>query len=710
MVHDQRRPCFLGFRSARLSAPMDDSAITPPATPALTDSSSDRLDSWKQIAAYLGRGVTTVQRWEQDEGLPVHRLPHAKKGSVFAYRRQLDAWQVSRAQLSATTTAIPEPQATTSAHDAAPVRRWSAQRTLFVAAGLAACLIAALLAALSFGRRAGAPSVANGASLLPPQPLANDSANEGSPSLSPDGSHVVYYWALEGADGLYVKPIAGGTPHRLALGSVKSPRLPRWSPRGDLIAFLSQENDGVRGVYIVSTAGGVPRRLTSAAGYGLCWTPGGEAVGFADRNASGEPLSIFQVSIQTGEKDRLTVPPASSFGDTDCSFSSDGKLAVSRFFTTQQADVCVIVTPGALDSAVVRLTYASEGITGLAWTPDDRAVVFGTASGLWRIQASSDTPQPPILIARGGGQPAYPTFSRSPAAHSHRLAYELVIFDVNLWRWDAGGAGTNTLKKLSGSTVWDDDADYSPDGRQLAFVSNRTGTPEIWLAAADGSQARQITFHRGPPAVAPKWSPDGRHVAYTSLVGGNQDVYVARVDGTQASRITWEPSQEENPSWSRDGRWIYFRSDRTGTGRIWKMPSDGSGTPVQVTTGEGSQAFESPDGTVVYFVRPGHVPGLWSIGESGKETLVLPGVEKGFWGIADTGIAYIVTSAVHSRAGPTLRFFDFASGQVSTLTEIPVRSTQLVGGLTVSRDGRSVVWAQTDRADRDLMLIDPWRP
>ena len=58
---------------------------------------NDRLDSWKEIAAYLGRGTTTVQRWEQDESLPVHRLPHAKKASVFAFKRELDAWRVARA-------------------------------------------------------------------------------------------------------------------------------------------------------------------------------------------------------------------------------------------------------------------------------------------------------------------------------------------------------------------------------------------------------------------------------------------------------------------------------------------------------------------------------------------------------------------------------------------------------------------------------------
>ena len=56
-----------------------------------------RLDSWKEIAAYLKRGARTVQRWEREEGLPVHRLPHEKLGSVYAYSAELDAWWSSRA-------------------------------------------------------------------------------------------------------------------------------------------------------------------------------------------------------------------------------------------------------------------------------------------------------------------------------------------------------------------------------------------------------------------------------------------------------------------------------------------------------------------------------------------------------------------------------------------------------------------------------------
>src|SRR5258708_29280477 len=68
------------------------------------DAQRRRLESWKEIASYLGRDVTTVRRWEKREGLPVHRLHHSKLGSVYAYSGEIDAWRGERAPAAATET------------------------------------------------------------------------------------------------------------------------------------------------------------------------------------------------------------------------------------------------------------------------------------------------------------------------------------------------------------------------------------------------------------------------------------------------------------------------------------------------------------------------------------------------------------------------------------------------------------------------------
>jgi hypothetical protein len=256
---------------------------------------------------------------------------------------------------------------------------------------------------------------------------------------------------------------------------------------------------------------------------------------------------------------------------------------------------------------------------------------------------------------------------------------------------------------LPGSTVWDDFPALSPDGGRLALVSNRTGSIAIWIANADGSGARQLTFHG--VAIAPQWSPDGRRIVFASQSAGNWDLYLVDADGTNSKRLTWEPSQEENPSWSKDGRRIYFRSDRSGKGQLWRMSPDG-GPAVQVTIGEASQGFESSDGALLYFVRSDDAPGLWSVPTGGgKETFVVDGVRQHGWGVSELGIVFLTRAG--SNLEPAVRLFDPVSRTVAAVWPMP--PALLSSGFSVSRDGQSVFWAQTDELTADLMVIDRWR-
>jgi len=542
-----------------------------------------------------------------------------------------------------------------------------------------------------------------------PRPFADDSAVEDHPSLSPDGNQVVYYWGRRGAEGLYVKAISGGEPRLLLRSGQEAVGHPSWSPRGDWIAFLSLDRENRRAVHVIAPAGGPPRRLTSASGLGLCWTPDGESVGFVDWNVEGEPLSIFKVSLKTRERVRLTMPPRGTFGDTHCAFSPDGRrLAVTRFNSRYQSDVHVLAASGQ-EGVGDRLTFDFEPMTGLAWAPDGRSIVAGSDRGLSRIAVDTgDQPQEPALLV-GGAKASYPTFSPPAGERPARLIYVSQIHDVNLWRVDRDADGSSTTRKVDGSVRWEDHPAISPDGQRVAFVSNRTGTAEIWTANIDGSLAKQVTFYRGPVVISPSWSPDGQQLAYTSQVGGNRDVYISGVNGSKARRLTWETSQEENPSWSRDGRWIYFRSDRAGVGQIWKTPING-GMAVRVTDSEASQAVESPDGSHLYFVRKWDVPGVWSRPvDGGTEKLVAPDVSEAFWGVSDRGIAYLQMSPTLSPEGPTIRFLDFNAGSVAVITKVD-GTAPIQPGFTVARDARTIIWTRLDRSERDLMLIDRWMP
>jgi len=655
----------------------------------------ERLESWKEIAVYLRRGVSTVQRWEQQEGLPVHRLPHAKKGSIFANKCELEAWWRARAHL--------EPLHQDAVVPSEPRRLVRlGRRTGVVLAALFALAVTGLAMWRMLDRTSG-DAIAPAGSSVVPRPLANDAAGEACPSLSPDGSRVVYFWGHDPDAGLYTKPVHG-SPRLLPTGVAGELfwcGYTKWSPAGDLIAFLTRGDGDSKNIWVISPAGGPPRLLTSASGIGLAWTPDGQSLAFVDRNSPGEPFSIFSIPLRGGPRRRLTAPPLGTFGDTYCAFSPDGRrLAVVRYWNRYQSDL-LVMSAEEPESAVERLTTGFAGMIGIDWSPDGRAIVFGSHQGLWKVPPTGA--RRPTRVVAFNGDAAFPAFSRVVGQGSSiRLAYESAITDVNIWRWDRA---RREASKIAGSTWYDDFPAVAPGGERVAFASNRTGENEIWVADADGSNPQQVTFHRGPVVMAPAWSPDGKRLAFSSEVGGNRDIYVIRPDGSQSTRITTAPSEETNPSWSPDGRWIYIRSDQAGVGQVWKVPATG-GASIRVTTGEALRGFPSPDGRLLYFVRSADAPGLWSMPvDGGRETLILADVRDGYWAVADSGIFFLVL-------GPEdiLRFFAFATGTQSTVPAPPGGWGNLAPGFSAARDGQFVLWTRTDNNISDLMLIDPWTP
>lgn len=135
---------------------------------------------------------------------------------------------------------------------------------------------------------------------------------------------------------------------------------------------------------------------------------------------------------------------------------------------------------------------------------------------------------------------------------------------------------------------------FSPDEKRIAFMSNRTGSWQIWVGDADGSKPMQVSFTES--AGTPRWSPDGRSLAFDAPSNGATRIFVVRTDGSAFARPLADGLV---PSFSRDGKWVYFASERTGEWQVWKVPVRG-GTPVQVTSDGGFAALESADGNVYY--------------------------------------------------------------------------------------------------------------
>ena len=422
---------------------------------------SDRLDSWKEIAAYLRRSVRTVTRWEREEGLPVHRHLHSKSGTVYAYKPELDAWWTSRGkQLDS------EPS---EAHPKWPL--WSDAQGL-LRLWLCSCSAGSSGSPLCGARRHR---------LRDSLPLTTYPGVEGPPSLSPDGNQV----AFERNGDIFVKQVDSEALAQLTR-TAEPEQAPAWSPDGRWIAF----SRGRDGIFVISPLGGGERKVADTRAAVLlktmAWTSDSSSLVVSELTSS-ICASLFVISIETGQKTRLTWPPEPSIGDGWPAISPDGRIvAFARYSQDTSANIHIAPITGGEPRQV---TADKASIFGLAWTPDGELVFSSDRDGafrLWRVAAKRLPDAPVAALDIAGENVRFPSISARWGGYTSRLAYQRLVEDLDIRRGEIVGEATpehrlRSSQPFISSTSSEDHPRYSPDGTKIAFVSRRSGTQEIWV-------------------------------------------------------------------------------------------------------------------------------------------------------------------------------------------------------------------------------------
>ena len=595
-----------------------------------------------------------------------------------------------------------EPRKTSSAeYIVTGIRRHKAG--VFIAAAVLAIAVAGAAFWVYNGRSREQPGPP--ADPLRVAPLTTSPGRKIDPAFSDDGKQVAYAWDGGGGDNydIYVQLVEAGTPLRLTTNPADD-QSPVWSPDGRHVAFY-RSTQAETAVYTVAALGGTERKVATLTGPPwLSWSPDGKYLAAAERPSPQEPNSIFLISVENGEKRRVTTPPSGYFGDMSPKFSPDGlTLAFIRSQHNLTGDLYTVPAGGGEPKP---LTGDKLAIQGLTWTPDAGAVVFSSNRGgnfsLWRVPVSGG---PPELLPGVGEYSKNPSISRQ----GNRLAYVFEKVDSNVWRAPRPNASAknDAPVKFISSTREENNPRYSPDGRRILFGSDRSGNWEVWVCESDGTNPVQLTNFRGPNTGTGRWSPGGRQIAFDSRVGSNSDIYVISADGGTPRRLTSEDSEENIPSWSHDGRWVYFSSTRGGVWQIWKAPTEG-GQAVQVTRGGGFEAYESADGKSLYFIKR-RSSGVWRMpAEGGEEVQVLDQpVEFNNWALTDRGIYFL------DRRGdtPAIKFFEFASRQVSVVAAVDKEPNApgSAPGFSVSPDEQWFLYKHVDRVDNDIMVVEGLR-
>jgi len=288
------------------------------------------------------------------------------------------------------------------------------------------------------------------------------------------------------------------------------------------------------------------------------------------------------------------------------------------------------------------------------------------------------------------------------APHGNRLAYAKNLLDQDIWQIQLGTPPRNFVASNRIESL----PQYSPDGRQVAFSSDRSGQMEIWVCDSQGANSVQLTTFE-EYSGSPKWSPDGRSIAFDRHLKQGWRIFVMAADGGQVRQLNTDSGDEVVPNWSRDGNWIYYAADRTGRYEIWKASAKG-GKGVQITRNGGWAASESPDGSTLYYTKNldyrDALSDLWAIPIDGREErMVLPSIGSREFKVLEGGVYYVQPPAAAGDCA--IRFYDFATGKSQEIASIK----DFAGGLTISPDRTTFLFSVTRRSEANVMIVDNFR-
>jgi Tol biopolymer transport system component len=550
-----------------------------------------RLDSWKEIAGYLGRGVRTVQRWEREEGLPVHRLSHSKRGTVYAYREELTGWRQRREEKPG-----PKP----------------------------------ISAASKVGERLSAPRL---------ERVTTASAATFSPALSSDARLVVYV-SDYGRDGepaqIYVQQIGGGA---LRLTSRQRECAdPTFSADNTRVIFTAR-SEASRNLYEIPTFGGEPRLLKRAVKTAR-FSPDGKWLAYV----SLDPPGCLRLAKPNGGDDREF---PTTLLDVSCmAWSPDSRhlLALAHSERSVEPDYWILpMDEGApVDSGILRrLRPAFKPLDcPPAWIGD--AVVFSASTrdgtNLWLQPLNPQTFQAqetPVRLTPGADLAWF------PATGAGRLAFVSTRHDMNLWSVAidaATGRPYGPLRRLTRGPGILGHLSLTSDGRTLAYFTTRRGKPELYLRDLEAGSERDVAVdaEQGNPG-SPSIAPGGTQLAYGWLAPGppvKRPISVIDLgDGT--TRRVREDCGGRPRQWL-DDRYLLLETFGSPPSRLLVLDTVTSSQTELLVSSELSLSNPSvsPDAAWIAFdaVRRGESPVVYVAPNSRKER-----IPESFWIAVEAG-------------------------------------------------------------------------
>ena len=558
----------------------------------------DRLDSWKEIAAHMRRDVTTVQRWEKREGMPVHRHVHDKLGSVSASRAELDAWSQSRrpsgpSGVDADVADVVLPSA---------VRSQRPRMGLWLVAALAVAL-ATVFTVFLFQQQFAAP--ANPLAAAKFLQLTDFDGIERAAAISRDGKFAAFQSDRDGQTDVWVTQVGTGQFYNLTRGGSgelvnPSVRTLGFSPDGTLVTFWTRRPAGSGqsdiGVWAVPVLGGQPRPYLAAAEYDrtpdgrlVYHTPGpGDPMFVSDSGQMSNSHQIFSAPaglhshfliwspdqafiyfVQGTVPDRMDVWRIKPTGEAPERMTNHNSIVSYPVFLNDRTLMYLASDADGSGPWIYsldvdkreprRVSFGTDKYSSLAASADGRRLLATLASPkgtLWRL---------PITGARAEMSTARRISLTSGNGSSPRLGGDYLLYVSSKSSgdsiWKIQGDATTELWSAPEARILGG-VGIARDGRRIAFSTRQKTQTLLYVANADGTGARVIAKSLDLQG-APVWAPDGQSLTVAALGSGVPRLFTVPLDGRAPAPFVGEYSLD--PVWSQQGDFVVFSGADIGT-------------------------------------------------------------------------------------------------------------------------------------------------
>jgi Tol biopolymer transport system component len=515
----------------------------------------ERLDTWKDISAYLGRDVRTVVRWEKERGLPVHRIPGGQRHGVFAYQHELDQWLAGSKSINGGTSIQPSWNDVALEESAIPSTASSllyanSSRTMFKIYIMAGVIAILLLMAAGY-RYMTIVSAPHKPQLIATQQITTNGLEKRG--LLTDGKTLYFGQKTDGLYALVAMPVDGGA-FRIVWKPAFNAIPADISPDGSkLLALCFQDKEQEHELWVVPLGKGEPRRVGYITAHTVAWAPDSKTLAYAAGNkiflASEADTKAREIGSFTefpwslywsrnGQQLRFILADASTdkaakWGE----ISGDGMKTIIQSPLTHP----LIRSSNESICNLGREAYLSQGLSNV---PGNTSMVHLQYNDEWWKAPVQITEMKPVTGIADDFACSINS-SRIYALNAQQSSTAYMKYDQHRQ------AFVPILPDISGNYL-----DYSRDGKWIAYTSSRDAS--LWVSHADGTDARQITSPQEDVEV-PRWSPDGKQLAFMAQHDdGPWRINLLNLENGTRREASESDDRQGAPTWSPDGKSLAY--------------------------------------------------------------------------------------------------------------------------------------------------------